>query len=882
MCIQDWLRGLAHGQTILVLVPTVNYQQQWLRELCHQHVGLRLPPHRVFTGTPTGLEAARRRINFEPCVLVLTYAALAQIGSGTGKGGFDVNSIEIFLQDSNVQYVILDEVHKVAEDLHSVSSHVTRALVDWLRDGSLRGLIGFSGTAAAFRPRFAQLGLQLVYVLPAGELIAYGYVAPFAELGVPFAFSEREQSFRDLVARYYVTLHEYVDALGGRALRRLFAEIPREQKMTLGRDLFHMYLGREDQEQALTQRFTAWEQGDRLRTSELALVSMVQITHGWSDETLASNVGGVTADQFDSFRQRLDELRTAMLGHVYLADTRRHLARGGFGVTFDAAELRALPTAPLSSAARLSQLRHGLAASFVGLLSTLTEVYRRTGEGRVAAIKAILEAERAVRRVPRAIIFDAGRRIDWRAEPAIPGYAGVAGLFAEMLGDERFTPMAVLSGEIYLPRVEDAPLTGVIAEFIRQDIMLGELSEILLELGTVGLDLPTDTLDSVRRSLGDTLARFLSTVTSRSGQQPAFNRTVLSPLRASIRRSALAVDQARRAAARLNLRQYYVRNWLRTFLDYADIAGRFEHAVTARLEQVGGRQRAFEVVRMPEGERKQMMYDLTARIVDAERLPIDMVIVSTWARTGWNVVAPNVLIDATATRDPVAWQQLRGRAMRAQRSWSNACYQLTLMLLGSSSLGIEDLDDLPEDVAETLAALTAGQVHERSLSETDRELLHAAHQMVRKDADERLLSIIEHGSLEDLSRDERERLAVGLLLARNKVTHIYELVKASGSTRQIRFDRESRRWTRSIAVAMKHGAEYAVSPLDGSYGAGPRHAPLVYANDPRRDPPSMLRQRLENVLAAADERIVAAWLRAILHHPETHVDAEAVVSPSPP
>ena len=38
----------------------------------------------------------------------------------------DVDSIEAFLQDANVRYVILDEIHKVVEDLQSVSNDVTR------------------------------------------------------------------------------------------------------------------------------------------------------------------------------------------------------------------------------------------------------------------------------------------------------------------------------------------------------------------------------------------------------------------------------------------------------------------------------------------------------------------------------------------------------------------------------------------------------------------------------------------------------------------------------------------------------------------------------------------------------------------------------------
>ena len=65
-----------------------------------------------------------------PAVIVMTYAALAQTGSGVGKGGFDVDSIEMFLQLANVQFVALDEVHKVVEDMKSVSADVTRQLAE--------------------------------------------------------------------------------------------------------------------------------------------------------------------------------------------------------------------------------------------------------------------------------------------------------------------------------------------------------------------------------------------------------------------------------------------------------------------------------------------------------------------------------------------------------------------------------------------------------------------------------------------------------------------------------------------------------------------------------------------------------------------------------
>ncbi len=118
---------------------------------------------------------------------------------------------------------------------------------------------------------------------------------------------------------------------------------------------------------------------------------------------------------------------------------------------------------------------------------------------------------------------------------------------------------------------------------------------------------------------------------------------------------------------RLSLRHHHLGKWVETFYDYGMIVSSFLAPHTAELQQVSGMNQKFFVVKMAQGDRKQLMYDLTARIVDAESLPFNMIIVSTWARTGWNVIRPNVLIDATATRNITAWQQLRGRAMRAMR-----------------------------------------------------------------------------------------------------------------------------------------------------------------------------------------------------------------------
>jgi hypothetical protein len=412
-----------------------------------------LPPELVFSGTPGQLERFKRRTGSHPAVILMTYAALAQTGSGVGKGGFDVDSIEVFLQLANVQYVVLDEVHKVVEDMRSVSADVTRQLTEWLRDGSIRGLIGFSGTAEAYRPRFAELGMRLAHSIPLNTLIGYGYVAPFAELGLPFANSARERRIRDLLDLYKATMLEYVGLVGADQLRTWFAEIPLEERATIGRQSFGMYRGRADAAEATAKRMRDWEQAGSIGLAEVPIVSIIQLARKWSDLDLVQHAG-VDVAAFDSLRQRLEEVRAELAGLIYLPATVARLQLPGFGTV-----LSAPGTGPDTS----------LATTIVGLYRGLSDWYLRAGEGRVETIKAVIDAERASRRVSGAIVFDMGKRIRWRQGLTAPGYEGVAGLFAQLLGDERFTVLAALSSEMYMTHSATDPLPARVAAYIESE-----------------------------------------------------------------------------------------------------------------------------------------------------------------------------------------------------------------------------------------------------------------------------------------------------------------------------------------------------------------------------------------------------------------------------
>ncbi len=840
LCIQDWLRTLDKGQSILVLVPTSNYQQQWLDQLCYSPHGLQLAPEVVFSGTPQDYARYEELTGGRPAVLILTYSALAQVGSPLGKGGFDAQSIERFLQQADVQHVILDEVHKVAEASDSVTADIVRLFASWQRDTSLRSLIGFSGTVQTYSQRLAALGLTLCYSVPIDELVAAGYVAPFAELGVATAFSQRERRARDLLSAYKKVIQEYGALLGPARLRQWFGALPAAERNFLAHDVLGMYRGRSDWEEALAARFEGWIEGDpeELKLTEAHMISILQLANGWSDRALAQQAD-VAPGVFRELVQRLNAVREELQTLVYAPKTLKRLARTGFAETLPVADLRALPQAGLPASAQPDAAKDLLATSIVGLYDGISDWYLRTGEGRVATVKAIVEAERAARPVSGIIVFDRGRHLDWRHGLSVPGYEGVAGLFGELLGDVRFTVMAALSNEMYLTYDPQDPVTQRIAAFIHTRLMNGDVAQAIFNLLVAGLDLDPELQAKLQDRFFTDLTAFTDTLEEMHAAQPsAFNRKVLRPLRRVVTGLKLGLP-GERLLARTDRRNADLKRLLQTYFDYGLLATHFRDARVAEVEQVSGMRRAYQVVTMPGGaRRKQLMYDLTARIVDADEVPINFVIVSGWARTGWNVIRPNVLIDATATRDATAWQQLRGRAIRAWPTWDNDCYRLLSVLVGHQLLtGVETG---PEE------------------EELDRALLDLLEEIATPDQIDRLAG----QGVCALSEEERQGLAVALMTSRNKVTHIYELIKATGSTSQVVYDRVAKRWERREAIAAKHEQEVAVNPFTGEKSVGVANAPLVYARSPRSDSPIDLQRHLTKVLSGCDPVIVAGWLSA--------------------
>lgn len=117
------------------------------------------------------------------------------------------------------------------------------------------------------------------------------------------------------------------------------------------------------------------------------------------------------------------------------------------------------------------------------------------------------------------------------------------------------------------------------------------------------------------------------------------------------------------------------------------------------------------------------------------------------------------------------------------------------------------------------------------------------------------------GGVAALSDEERCQLAVGLMKQYNKVTHIYELVKASGSTNQVIYDRDQKVWLRRENITAKHNLEVSVNPFNGAKSTGDIHAPLIYFQDPRSDVPDELQRHLLYSITGCDEVIVSGWMR---------------------
>ncbi len=855
MCIQDWLRSLSPGQTILILVPTVNYQQQWVKELCYGKIGLGMPPEHVFAGTPAGLARYRRRVDEIPAITILTY-----VGSTAFASGADLQS---FIRDYNVRHVVLDEAHKIADDLESGSAQTVAALVAACDAKTLNSVIGFSGTAAGYRDHFQQLGLRLVHSIPLPDLIAAGYVAPFCEYGVPFAYSEREYGILKLLESYKNVARQFIHMLGHQRLRSEFAAVPMALRIQIARDILGMYSGRSNRDHLIETRMASWENKSEIALSDMPLLTIVQIATRRADSLMVSKAD---RKQFTELLDQAAAIRDSLKASISLPHFVSILSTDSFGRTFGHETL----TACMEKSSRLtrSEIMTILATTIGGLYDGLSDWCRYTGEGRVAAINAIIAAERKTRKLSGIIVFDHGKRLRVEESAALmPGYSGVGGLFAQIIGTDGVTPIAALSDEVYLPAVRNVDICECIIAMIRDSILCDEMAGTIVNLFLAGLDVGSDFSRRFNAAFREQFATFIGTVLGTGASSSVqFDAAVLSPLRHEFgrRRPGVSPDLNRQIRDRLRIRNPHLRSLLITCFDYAAIIRLFDRALATELIQANGKRQSVFIIRMPSGRRKQLMYDLVARLIDDSTVPFNTIIVSSWARTGWNVIRPNLLIDATATRDVVAWQQLRGRAMRARRTWTNSCCDAVTMLARPATEPVQLDQSLPPDVhtayQELLQGIKAGIPATDAVNNLIQKVLTESER--KKHA--------RSTDFNDFTTEEKLDLAVRIMLHYNKVTHIYELVKATGSPSQLSFVRSTGTWRRSDAIAAKHDHELSVELQSGTLQCGDVHAPLLYHSDPRHDLPNDLSATIRTHIDDTDPRIVKAWMR---HSGETTHDS---------
>jgi hypothetical protein len=222
--------------------------------------------------------------------------------------------------------------------------------------------------------------------------------------------------------------------------------------------------------------------------------------------------------------------------------------------------------------------------------------------------------------------------------------------------------------------------------------------------------------------------------------------------------------------------------------------------------------------------------------------------------------------------------------MRARRSWNKDAYEAMMLLLGTQIHEAEEAakvlpaDFIVPDDLQPKVEYTA------DLDENTKALLMEVHTSTKDQLDaetpgtakprDRLLGKIKKGNLDNFTEAEKEQLAIELMLAKNKVTHIFELVKAYGSTTQVRLDRVSGQWRRKGNIALKHIHEYSVSPLSGEYGPGEAHAPMIYFGDPRENLPSKLKRHMIKELKGRDPLIVNGWINAVVSGMEEDLGLE--------
>ncbi len=892
MCIQDWTRKLRFNESILVLVPTQNYQSQWVDSICFNEIGLQISPSFVFSGTITQLENFIQKTREIPPIIILTYTSLAQVLGAKTKKEKELRQLINWL---GIRHVIFDEAHKIVEQEGSATNEVAKRLVKIFKGAHIENLIGFSGTAKAYEKDFKKLKLKLIYIVPEKELVMHGFVAPIAELGVTFAYSGREKAIRELHNELKMNMKQLWNYFGDNNLRREFQKIPMNDRLFICKELLGMYQSyrRDMVNEKLKSKFLDWSPNREKRPLSLIdtnLVQTVQIYNSWSDISLAYNSQHANAareivEETEQLVMRLEQLiRIPSLQKMIKSE--KYGKRMPKRKTFYDIRKESKDRKETSK-----KVRKIMCSTMVGIYKTL-DTWARTkiGEGRVGTFQSIINAEEEIRDVKGVVIFDTGRTIKVEDDTGIgsPGFSGVGGSFAQSLSTNilKYNPIAVQSSEMYIsfnPELEK-PLHIMMAEFVRNEVIVDKLTErIFMELI---FELPfqeqlSNFMYLTFKELMSTYAKSLRKVYRARFSE--FANKVFEPLGDFIDEMTVMDDALNLSIKLLKDRianpSIRIDNIVLKLYDYGIIARKIEFANKGVLQTATGDLVDYYYLKMPSGRQKQLIYDLVSDFLDSEELPIQLIFVSAWARTGWDVRTPDILIDATATRDVTAWQQLRGRAMRALESWTIDCYKTIAVLLGKAGTSNQIIEKLPLEMQRNFQKIQKEFAPKKELTAEMIDLLDISIDESKLLSEEKavLKAKVNEGSLDKLSSNERMKLIIYLMLSKNKVAHIFEMVKASGSTKQVEFNKKDGTWHRKAAIAKKHREE-PILPVPGAKRRRGKYiAPLVYSKDPTKDTPAEVKSTLKNLLQGLDEDLLDNWVLSLV---EENVKSESVDSNS--
>ncbi|NHJ32051.1 MAG: DEAD/DEAH box helicase [Asgard group archaeon] len=884
MCIQDFLRTLRKDESILIVVPTQNYQSQWVDSICFNEIGLQISPTFVFSGTITQLENFITKTREIPPIIILTYTSLAQVlGAKTKKE----KELKMLINWLGIRSVIFDEAHKVVEQESSATYEVTKRIVKLFKGAHIENLIGFSGTAKAYEKAFKRLGLKLIYIVPEKELVLHGFVAPIAELGVTFAYSGREKAIREIHNEIKVNMKQIWSYFGYNNMRREFQKIPMNDRLFICKELLGMYQSYRSEmvTEKLKAKFADWapsrEKGP-LNLGYANLVQAVQIYNGWSDISIAYNSTHTNAareivEETEKLIMRLEQL-------IRIPSLRKMITSEKYGKRMPRRQtFYNMRKESKDRRESMKKVRDTMCSTMVGVYKAL-DTWARTkiGEGRVGTLQSIINAEEDIRDVKGVVIFDRGRTIKVEDESGIgsPGFSGVGGSFAQSLGTDiiKYNPIAVQSSEMYISYNSELerPLQSMMADFIRNEVIVDKLTERLFMELIYELPFQEQLSNFIYLTFKELMTKYAATLKkvfrARYGE---FSRKVFQPMGEFIDEMVILDENLAMSVNLLKDRiddpSVRINNIVLMLFDYAIIARKIEYASKKTLESAQGELLDYYSLPMPSGRQKQLIYDLVSDFLDSEELPIQLVFVSSWARTGWDVRTPDILIDATATRDVTAWQQLRGRAMRALESWTIDCYRTISILLGKRGSADKIIQRLPPEMQENFLKIQKEFAPKEEFTPPMIELLIKSINDAKIPSEDKvhLRTKINSGNISKFSTTERMKLIIYLMLSQNKVAHIFEMVKASGSTRQVEYDKRSGIWRRKASIAKKHREE-PILPVPGSKRSRGKYiAPLIYSKDPTADTPSEIRSTLSNLLDGLDQDLLDDWVLSLIEESDT-------------